>query len=284
MSNFLFIWIQYILPQHLISRFIGLLASSKIKIIKNSFISFFMNNYDINMKEALEENPYKYESFNAFFTRALKPEARIFIQNNKSIACPVDGQISQFGSITSGKIFQAKGKNFSLLEFFGGDQDLQNEFNNGKFSTIYLAPKDYHRVHMPFSGTLRCMQYIPGDLFSVNPTTVDSVDNLFARNERLFCVFDTKEGAMAITLVGAMIVAGIKIKWEEIKFKKKRIIQKWEYPQNGNGSVFLKKGEEVGKFMLGSTVVICFPLNKISWSKKITQNCSVKLGQALATY
>ena len=284
MVNFLFIVLQYIIPQHLISRFIALLASSKNKTIKNSFISFFIKKYNINMKDALEENPYKYQSFNDFFTRALKPEVRKIVEDSRTIICPVDGEISQLGAIKSGKIFQAKGRNFNLLEFFGGEKDLHSEFEDGDFSTIYLSPKDYHRVHMPFAGTLRCMHYIPGDLFSVNPVTVNSVNNLFARNERLFCIFDTKQGAMAVTLVGAMIVAGIKIKWAEINFKKNRIIQKWEYPKSGNGSVFLRKGEEIGRFMLGSTVIICFPFKKISWGRSLAHNSSVRLGQELAIY
>ena len=226
MSNNLFIFFQKIVPQHLISRIVGFFARSKIKIVKNSFISFFIKNYDINMSEAVIEDPYAYESFNDFFTRNLKPGLRKFTRNDKNISCPVDGQISQIGSINKNKIIQAKGRNFSLKEFLGGDSDLENEFSDGLYATIYLSPKDYHRIHMPLSGTLRLMYYIPGDLFSVNQITVDNVDNLFARNERLVCVFDTIYGSMVITLVGAIVVAGIEVVWTSDNFKKNGKIQK----------------------------------------------------------
>ena len=236
------------------------------------------------MKEALEENPFLYESFNAFFTRQLKPGIRNFSQDGNCISSPVDGQISQVGSIKTGKIFQAKGRSFSLLEFLGGKKDLEKKFTEGKFSTIYLSPKDYHRIHMPFSGTLKSMTYIPGDLFSVNPVTVDSVDNLFSRNERLSCIFETEKGLMAVVLVGAMIVSGIRVSWDSFNFKKNRIIQKWDYPRTGEGSVFLKKGDELGQFFLGSTVVLCFPNDQVRWLDGLNQNSIVRLGQTLANY
>ena len=284
MRDFLFILLQKIVPQHLISRLIGSFAASKNKKIKNIFISFFIDRYDINMKEALEENPFLYESFNAFFTRQLKPGIRNFSQDGNCISSPVDGEISQVGSIKTGKIFQAKGRFFSLLEFLGGEKDLEKKFTEGKFSTIYLSPKDYHRIHMPFSGTLKSMTYIPGDLFSVNPVTVDSVDNLFSRNERLSCIFETEKGLMAVVLVGAMIVSGIRVSWDSFNFKKNRIIQKWDYPTTGEGSVFLKKGDELGQFFLGSTVVLCFPNDQVRWLDGLNQNSIVRLGQTLANY
>ena len=284
MRDFLFIFLQKIVPQHLISRLIGSFAASKNKKIKNIFISFFIDRYDINMKEALEENPFLYESFNAFFTRQLKPGIRNFSQDGNCISSPVDGEISQVGSIKTGKIFQAKGRFFSLLEFLGGEKDLEKKFTEGKFSTIYLSPKDYHRIHMPFSGTLKSMTYIPGDLFSVNPVTVDSVDNLFSRNERLSCIFETEKGFMAVVLVGAMIVSGIRVSWDSFNFKKNRIIQKWDYPRTGEGSVFLKKGDELGQFFLGSTVVLCFPNDQVRWLDGLNQNSIVRLGQTLANY
>ena len=284
MRDFLFIFLQKIVPQHLISRLIGSFAASKNKKIKNIFISFFFNRYDINMKEAVEENPFLYESFNAFFTRQLKPGIRKFSQDRNCISSPVDGEISQVGSIKTGKIFQAKGRFFSLLEFLGGEKDLEKKFIDGEFSTIYLSPKDYHRIHMPFSGTLKSMTYIPGDLFSVNPVTVDSVDNLFSRNERLSCIFETEKGLMAVVLVGAMIVSGIRVSWDSFNFKKNRTIQKWDYPKTGEGSVFLNKGDELGQFFLGSTVVLCFPNNQVGWLDGLNQNSIVRLGQTLANY
>ena len=271
-------------PQHFISKLIGSLAASKNENIKNLFISFFLKTYDINMEEALEEKPSQYESFNAFFTRKLKPEARKFTKDSFSVACPVDGTVSQLGSIKLGEIFQAKGKKFNLLQFLGGEKSLQKKFINGEFSTIYLSPKDYHRVHMPFSGILKSMHYIPGNLFSVNPVTVNSVDNLFSRNERLSCIFETKQGLMAVVMVGAMIVAGIRVTWGNFNFNKNRTIQKWEYPNNGADSVFLKKGDELGCFYLGSTVVLCFQKGQVGWVGDLKQNSAVKLGQKIATF
>ena len=284
MRDFLFIFLQRIVPQHLISKIIGSFAASKNKKIKNIFISFFINKYEINMKEALEENPLDYQSFNAFFTRRLKPGIRNFSKDKNCISSPVDGEISQIGSIKTGKLFQAKGRLFSLLEFLGGEEDLEKKFFDGEFATIYLSPKDYHRIHMPFSGRLKSMNYIPGDLFSVNPVTVDSVDNLFSRNERLSCIFETEKGYMAVVLVGAMIVSGIRVSWGTFNFKINRTIQRWDYPRTGEGSVFLKKGVELGQFFLGSTVVLCFPNNQVRWVDGLNQSSVVRLGQTLANY
>ena len=284
MRNFLFILLQKIIPQHFISRLVGSIAASKNKNIKNIFISLFIKRYDINMKEALQENPFLYESFNAFFTRQLKSGIRNFPQDKNCISCPVDGEISQVGSIKSGRVFQAKGRYFSLLEFLGGEKDLEKKFIDGEFATIYLSPKDYHRIHMPLSGTLKSMTYIPGDLFSVNPVTVDSVDNLFSKNERLSCIFETQAGLMAVVLVGAMIVSGIRVSWAAFNFKKNRTIQKWEYSKSGKDSVFLKKGEELGQFFLGSTVVLCFPRSQAKWVDNLNQKSVVRLGETLANY
>ena len=284
MSNNLFIFFQKIVPQHLISRIVGFFARSKIKIVKNSFISFFIKNYDINMSEAVIEDPYAYESFNDFFTRNLKPGLRKFTRNDKDISCPVDGQISQIGSINKNKVIQAKGRDFSLKEFLGGDSDLENEFFDGQYATIYLSPKDYHRIHMPLSGTLRLMYYIPGDLFSVNQITVDNVDNLFARNERLVCVFDTIYGSMVITLVGAIVVAGIEVVWTSNNFKKNGKIQKKVYPKDGDRSITLEKGEQLGQFLLGSTVILCFEKDALGWKTELKENSVVRLGQFLGSF
>jgi len=280
--NFFFIIFQFIVPQHLLSRIAGKLAASKNIKLKNTLISYFLNNYEINMNEALNENALEYESFNDFFTRDLKQDARPISQGGNVIISPADGVVSQFGSIKSGEIFQAKGRAFTLLDFLGGNEKISNEFVDGSFATIYLSPKDYHRVHMPFSGTLKSMDYIPGDLFSVNPVTVDSVDNLFSRNERLSCLFDTDNGPMAVVLVGAMIVAGIRVTWKITPFRKNRKIQHFTYPKEGEGSVQLNKGEELGRFLLGSTVIICFPHNKIKWNSNIQANSTLKMGEAIS--
>ena len=284
MSKLLFIIFQYIVPQHYLSKFFGRLASSKNKKIKNYFITYFLKKHSINMSEALIEDPFEYESFNSFFTRELKPNARKVIANNKTIISPVDGMISQIGEIKEGRIFQAKGKSFTLTDLLGKNKKIANEFDNGKFSTIYLAPKDYHRIHIPFSGTLRKMTYIPGDLFSVNPATVNSVNNLFGRNERLVCIFDTINGPMAVVLVGAMIVNGIRVVWEKDVFQKKKKIQSWDYLSQNEKLTFLEKGNELGRFLLGSTVIICFPNNSIEWDKGIVKNSNVNMGQSLGSY
>lgn len=283
MDKLLFVFFQYIIPKHLLSRLVGMLARSEVPFIKNNFIKLFIKLYDINMKEACDENIDSYISFNEFFSRRLKAGSRIIDQGNKSVVSPVDGAISQIGLIKKGRIIQAKGKYFNLFQFLGGDKNLFDEFKSGLFATTYLSPKDYHRVHMPFEGKLRQMIYIPGQLFSVNPTTANSINNLFAKNERLVCIFDTVFGPMAVVLIGALIVSGIHVKWENKIINKKKI-QKYIYPTFGKDQVKLNKGEELGKFMLGSTVVVCFPHNKITWLKNLSNNSFVKMGEIIGSF
>ena len=283
MDKLLFVFFQYIIPKHLLSRLVGMLARSEVPFIKNNFIKLFIKLYDINMKEACDENIDSYISFNEFFSRRLKAGSRIIDQGIKSVVSPVDGVISQIGLIKKGRIIQAKGKYFNLFQFLGGDKNLFDEFKSGLFATIYLSPKDYHRVHMPFEGKLRQMIYIPGQLFSVNPTTANSINNLFAKNERLVCIFDTVFGPMAVVLIGALIVSGIYVKWEN-KIKNMKTIQKYSYPSFGKGQVKLNKGAELGKFMLGSTVVVCFPHNKITWLKNLSNNSIVKMGEIIGSF
>ena len=282
MLNSLFIIFQYVVPQHLLSLLAGKIASSKNVKLKNFLISNFLKNYDINMSEAKVQNAFEFETFNHFFTRKLKNDARPISSENDVIISPADGVVSQVGLIKNGEIFQAKGRSFNLYDFLGRNKNISDFFLNGSFSTIYLSPKDYHRIHMPFTGTLLSMDYIPGNLFSVNPATVESVDNLFARNERLSCIFETKNGPMAVVLVGAMIVSGIRVIWEKNPFIKNRKIQHFKYPQKGEGSVHLNKGDELGRFLLGSTVVICFPNKKVNWNKNIMLDTSLKMGQSIA--
>lgn len=278
----LFALLQYLLPQHLLSRLVGRLADSRIRWIKNSFILLFHRLYAVNMSEALEESPTAYPSFNAFFTRALKPDARPIDPDPALLVSPADGAISQLGRIDYGRIFQAKGHSYSLTSLLGGNQDRAQPFVNGQFATIYLSPKDYHRVHMPIEGRLLEMVYIPGDLFSVNNATVSEVPNLFARNERLVAIFDTAAGPMAMVLVGAMIVAGIETVWSGQVTPALRTIVTSRYDNHRPAPIVLAKGAEMGRFKLGSTVILLFGNKSIDWLKQYHTGNNTRLGQPLA--
>lgn len=205
--------LQHMIPQHLFSRFIGLFANAQQPFIKNNLINWFIRRYQVDMSCAIHAEAQAYNSFNDFFTRTLKAGARNLVSCDKAIACPVDGVVSQIGDIHDGRIFQAKGFDFTATELLGGSTDRAAPFSDGKFVTLYLSPRDYHRIHMPIIGHLKEMVYIPGKLFSVNPATATSVPRLFARNERVVALFDTPMGAMAVVLVGAMIVASINTVW-----------------------------------------------------------------------
>lgn len=274
----LFIWGQYIAPQRLISRIAGWLANSHISWIKNSFIRWFVKTYDVDMSQAIEENPTAYYCFNDFFTRALKPEARPICALTHSIVCPTDGVISQIGDVEQGRIFQAKGQDFSLLELLGGKRQLAETFMGGTFANVYLSPRDYHRVHMPLRGTLQTMIHVPGDLFSVNKTTAAGVPRLFARNERVICVFDTEAGPMALVLVGAMIVASIATVWAGQITPPGRQVHIQQY--NQRQPVVLEKGAEMGRFYLGSTVLVLFGAQRARWAGFYSDTL-VSMGQSL---
>lgn len=278
--NIAFVIIQYLLPQHLLSRLVGRLAQCRTPWLKNLLIRQFIRAYDVNMDEAVEPDAECYANFNAFFTRALREGTRP-IAEGAQLACPADGAISQLGDINAGRIFQAKGQDYTLLKLLGGDQALASEFQGGSFATIYLSPKDYHRVHMPISGKLRSMHYIPGQLFSVNTTTAENVPDLFARNERAVCVFDTELGPMAMILVGAMIVAGIETVWEGQVAPIERRIRVSDYSKPA-AAVCLEKGEEMGRFKLGSTVILLFGKDKLEWLEQYSAGTPTRLGEALA--
>ena len=275
-----FIIFQYIIPQHGLSRLIGWLAECEWPWLKNRIITAFINKYQVNMNEALDPEPFNYKNFNAFFTRALKVDARPIIEGEKNIACPADGAISQLGDIQDGRIFQAKGQTYSLLELLGGDREVTERFQNGKFATVYLSPKDYHRVHMPMTGTLKSMTYVPGDLFSVNTTTAENVPRLFSRNERAVCIFDTEAGPMAVILVGAMIVAGIETTWGGQIAPIKREIRTQHY-QQAQQTITLAKGEEMGRFKLGSTAIVLFAKDAIQWDEKFSATIPTVMGELL---
>ncbi|MGN0920373.1 MAG: archaetidylserine decarboxylase [Cellvibrio sp.] len=279
MNDKLFIKLQKIVPQHGLSRLVGALAKSEVGFIKNTFIQWFVKRYNVDMSLAIEENPKVYKSFNDFFTRAIKPEARPIDQNSLSIVCPADGAISQLGDIIDGRIFQAKGQDYTSLELLGGDQSLADEFEGGKFATVYLSPRDYHRVHMPYGGKLRRMVSVPGELYSVNTTTAENIPRLFARNERAVAIFDTEIGPMAVVLVGAMIVAGIETVWDgEVAPFASREIADSNYPYQ---DIQLAKGDEMGRFKLGSTAIVLFAKDQVEWSKKYSAGTPTKMGQIL---
>ncbi|CUB05819.1 archaetidylserine decarboxylase [Marinomonas fungiae] len=272
----LFAFVQHITPQKALSRFVGRIAECTNKPVKNTFISQFVKKYQVDMSEAINENPLSYRNFNDFFTRAIKPEMRPIAQGDKVIACPADGAISQIGSIDHGTIYQAKGHRYSLTELLGGDAELSNQFLGGKFATVYLSPRDYHRVHMPLDGKLVKTIHVPGKLFSVNKVTAEQIPNVFARNERTVCIFDTVAGPMAVILVGAMIVASIETVWTGQVTPFSKQVQTWDYDKLAN--IELKKGEEMGRFKLGSTAIVLFGKDVAEWEKHLQADSQTRMG------
>jgi len=278
----LFLASQYLAPHHLLSRLYGVAAECRVPVVKNWMINAFIRRYGVDMSEAFVEDANAYETFNAFFTRELKPGVRILESDPQGVICPADGAISQLGPIEDGRIFQAKGHCCNVVDLLGGDIERAQPFVNGDFVTVYLAPRDYHRVHMPIAGTLREMIYVPGRLFSVNPITARHVPNLFARNERVVCLFDTEYGPMAVVLVGAMIVASIETVWAGLITAHKRKIRCVRYDETARAPIRLERGAEMGRFKLGSTVIVLFGPNRIRWADTLLQFGPVKMGQRLA--
>jgi phosphatidylserine decarboxylase len=273
----LFITLQHCVPQHSLSRLTGWLAESEIPWLKDFLIRLFSRFFNINIAEAVPADYEKYPSFNAFFTRPLKPGARPIAAGEQVIVSPADGSISEIGSIDKQRVLQAKGQYYNLTALLGGNTVLADEFANGAFATVYLSPSDYHRVHMPFAGNLRKTIYVPGKLFSVNQTTADNVEGLFARNERLVCIFDTAHGPMALILVGAMIVAAIETVWDgQIAPNDMQAIK-----TDTTHSIALDKGEEMGRFKLGSTAIVLFPANTVSWNNMLSNGSTIRLGESL---
>ncbi len=277
----LFIFFQHIVPQHYLSRLTGWLAEVRHPLwLKNFVIKQFVRHFEVNMAEAEQPDPTAYANFNDFFTRELQVGARPIA--DADLVCPADGAISQLGAIEEGRIFQAKGQHFSTRELLGGDDERAAQFTDGQFATIYLSPRDYHRVHMPLAGTLTATSYIPGDLFSVNAVTAENVERLFARNERLVCYFDTDMGPMAMILVGAMVVAGIETVWSGQVAPATDAPTVVDY-QNLPEPVSLAKGDEMGRFKLGSTVVLLFPKDRMSWDERYVAGTSTRLGEPLGS-
>ncbi len=254
---------QYAMPKHFVSRMVGKLAAAKAGALTTTLIKLFIKQYKVNMSEAKYSDPAHYKTFNDFFTRPLKESARPLTTDKDIIAHPVDGAISQLGPIVEGQLIQAKGHNYSLQALLGGSEQDTAPFLGGDFATIYLAPSDYHCIHMPIDGTLKKMIYVPGDLFSVNPLTAQNVPNLFARNERVVTIFDTEIGPLAMVLVGATIVASIETIWAgTVTPPAGKDVFSWNYPTSGENAITLKKGEEMGRFKLGSTVILAWGANK----------------------
>ena len=278
------ITLQYIMPKHAISRLVGKLAAAKMGWFTTKLINIFIKTYKINMAEAKLKNASDFATFNDFFTRELEEGARTINADINTLCYPVDGAISQQGDIVEGKLIQAKGFNYSLTSLLGGDVRTAAPFQEGKFSCIYLAPKDYHRIHMPMAATLREMIYVPGELFSVNPHTANNVPNLFARNERIVTIFDTTHGPLAMVLVGATIVASIETTWAgTITPPAGKDIFRWQYPATGIDAVHFEKGDEMGRFKLGSTVVCAFAPNMIDFAPDAAPETVTRLGENYAS-
>ena len=278
MSDTLAVLPQYLIPKQALTALAGKFASARAGHTTTAVIRWFVKRYNVNMAEAANPDIASYASFNEFFTRPLKPGARPMAKT--AWVCPVDGAISQFGAIERDQIFQAKGHSYSTTALVGGDATLAAQFQDGHFATIYLSPRDYHRIHMPCNGVLRRMIYVPGDLFSVNPTTARGVPGLFARNERVVCVFDTAHGPMVLTLVGATIVGSMATVWHG-QINPPRPGHLWEKTYE-SGAVKVRQGEEMGRFMLGSTVVLLFPKSAMAFNADWQPAAPVKLGQAMA--
>jgi len=279
MFDKLFVLSQYVTPQLAVSRLAGRLADSEsTPALKNRVIKWFIGRYGVDMSEAAEPNPEAYATFNDFFTRELKPGIRPLADGEKTLVSPVDGAISQLGQVTGDRVFQAKGQSFSLSELLGGEEATTAPFADGEFSTIYLSPKDYHRIHMPMAGTLRQMIHVPGKLFSVNPVTAENVPNLFARNERVVCIFDTASGPMALVLVGAMIVGSVETRWAGVVVPGSRQVTSTLY--EGEQAISFDKGEEMGRFRLGSTVIMVMPKGSVSWNSDQVAGKTVRMGEA----
>ena len=273
---------QYIMPQLYLTQLAGWFAQQKWGAVTHFVIKVFAKKYNVDMSEAKKENFSDYESFNQFFIRELKDDARKINENPTALCLPADGRVSQIGHIDDERLLQAKGHFFSLSDLLAGDEELVDTFKNGEFATIYLSPRDYHRVHMPCDATLRKMIYVPGDLFSVNPFLAEHVPNLFARNERVICVFDTAFGPMAQILVGATITASMSTVWAGvINPPRTGEVKVWTY--QGDSAIKLTKGQEMGAFQLGSTVINLFPANSVTLAEHLEVDVPVRMGEILAT-
>ncbi len=280
MSEKLNVLPQYLLPKRALTAFAGTVASAKAGDLTTRLIRWFVARYNVDMTEAANPDIASYGSFNEFFTRPLRNGARPHAKAD--YLCPVDGAISQLGAIVGDQIFQAKGHHYSTRALVGGDLTLAEQFQDGQFATLYLSPKDYHRIHMPCDGSLSRMIYIPGALFSVNPTTARGVPGLFARNERVVCVFNSNNGSFVLVLVGATIVGSMATVWHGvINPPRTANIREWTYKER---EVVLKKGAEMGRFLLGSTVVMLFTKLQITLNPQWLPAGAIRMGEAMGTH
>ena len=278
MSDQLAVIPQYLLPKLAMTRLAGHVASAEWGTVTTWVIQRFVKRYKVNMSEAAHADPAHYKSFNEFFTRPLKDGARPL--SSSTWVCPVDGAISQCGAIQRDQIFQAKGHQYSTRALVGGDAALAAQFENGQFATLYLSPRDYHRIHMPIAGKLLRMIHVPGDLFSVNPNTARGVPGLFARNERVVCEFETEKGPMVLVLVGATIVGSMATVWHgQVSPPRLGKVREWHYESQ---DVRLHKGEEMGRFLLGSTVVMLFPENSLQFPADWISTRPLQMGEAMS--
>ena len=279
MSDRLRVLPQYLMPKQAMTTLAGRIASRRGGRFTTALIRAFVAQYGVDMSEAANPDIASYGTFNDFFTRALKPGARSIADT--PWVCPVDGAISQFGATDGDRILQAKGHHYSVAALLGGDESLATEFEHGAFATLYLSPRDYHRVHMPCDGDLRRMIYVPGTLFSVNAVTARGVPGLFARNERVVCLFASPRGPFVLTLVGATIVGSVATVWHgTVNTRRPGELREWRYRE---GDVVLAKGSEMGRFLLGSTVVLLFPRKTLAFNPRWAPGRAVRLGEPMAT-
>lgn len=276
------VFVLYLLPHHALSRIVHWCVRCRHFPLRMRITHWFIRHYHVDMSEAMEPDPDAYSDFNSFFTRALRPGVRPVIQEAGQICCPSDGAIIQLGDIHGSQILQAKGHNYSLIELLGGSEERARPFHGGQFATTYLSPGDYHRVHMPFSGQLIETTYIPGRLFSVSPDYTEAVPNLFARNERVVCIFQTEAGSMAVVLVGAIFVGSIETVWAgEITPARDKRIKVTRY-DSVEPTIHLKRGEELGRFnMGGSTIIVLFGPDRVKWEPGLNPGTRVRFGQAM---
>ncbi len=278
MSDRLAVLPQYLLPKQALTALAGRIASARGGRLTSALIAWFVRRYGVDMDEAANADIASYASFNDFFTRALKEGARPLA--SAELISPVDGAISQFGTMQKDQIFQAKGHHYSSRALLGGDAALAAQFDDGSSATLYLSPRDYHRIHMPCAGRLKRMIYVPGDLFSVNPTTARGVPGLFARNERVVCIFESAQGPFALVLVGATIVGSMATVWHGVvNARRSGELREWQY---ADSAVTLEQGQEMGRFLLGSTVVLLFPKGPLQFSPAWAPGGAIRMGELMA--